>query len=309
MPESIVISPYENYNVGWKRCENIMSKQNIVSFAPGTVKKKRSIPRIVIPGIFICIAAFLISVFVILSVNDFDINKALGAREETKPSEETTTENAENGILADMQAFKESLTFLILCSDGDELTFCQLAGVDIAGRKVRIKPLPTDYVVTLPSGESTVEEVFRKESLSVLAASFASRNINIKKYIHVTEDNFRRLLSNLGPVSVEVAGNYEFNIDAVKYTFVPGEQNMAPDTLIKYMKNSETGESALRLQANASAAVFRQHFTKDNLNKGESFFSTLINLVDTNITAFDYNGALPVLSALLSDAVEIAVVS
>jgi anionic cell wall polymer biosynthesis LytR-Cps2A-Psr (LCP) family protein len=161
----------------------------------------------------------------------------------------------------------------------------------------------------LPSGEASVSEVFCKESLSVLAASFASRNINIKKYVHVTEDNLRRMLSNLGSTRVEVTGNYEFNIDAVKYTFTPGEQNIAPDTLIKYMKYAETGESALRLQANTAAAVFRQHFTKENLDKCESFFSTLINLVDTNITAFDYNGALPVLTALLSGEVEIAVVS
>lgn len=281
----------------------------MVSFAPGGEKKKRSVPHPVILGVVLCIAAFFVSVFVILAVNDFDIGKALGAREETKPPEETTAEENIDDVLADTDAFRESLTFLVLCSDGDELTFCQLAGIDIAGKKVRIKPLPTDYTLVLPSGDTTVSEVFRKDSLSVLAASFASRGINIKKYVHITEDNLRRLLSNLGSVSVEVTGNYEFNIDAVKYTFTPGVQNMAPDTLIKYMKHSEKGEAALRLQANTSAAVFRQHFTKENLDKGESFFSTLINLVDTNITAFDYNGALPVLSALLSGEVEIAVVS
>ena len=286
-----------------------MDKHNVVSFAPGGEKKKRSVPHPVILGVVLCVAAFLVSVLVILAVNDFDIGKALGARDETLPSEETTAEENAADVLADTEAFREALTFLILCSDDDGLVFCQLAGVDIAGKKVRLKPLPTDYTLTLPSGESTVSEIFGKQSLSVLAASFASRNINIKKYIHVTEDNLRRLLSNLGSVEVEVTGNYEFNIDAVKYTFTPGVQNMAPDTLIKYMKYAETGETVLRLQANTAAAVLRQHFTKENLNKGESFFSTLINLVDTNITAFDYNGALPVLTALLSEGVEIAVVS
>lgn len=286
-----------------------MDKHNVVSFAPGGEKKKHSVPHPVILGVALCAAAFLVSVFVILAVNDFDIGKALGAREETVAAEETTAQESVEDVLADTGDFRESLTFLILCSDDDGLVFCQLAGVDIAGKKVRIKPLPTDYTLVLPSGEATVSEVFSKESLSILAASFASRSINIKKYVHVTEDNLRRLLSNLGSVEIEVTGSYEFNIDAVKYTFSPGVQHMAPDTLIKYMKHSESGESELRLQANASAAVFRQHFTKENLSKGESFFSTLINLVDTNITAFDYNGALPVLSALLSGEVEIAVVS
>ena len=286
-----------------------MDKHNVVSFAPGGEKKKRSLPHPVIFGVALCVAAFLVSVFVILAVNDFDIGKALGAREETSAPEETTAGESIEDVLADTEGFRESLTFLILCSDDEGLVFCQLAGVDIAGKKIRIKPLPTDYTLVLPSGEASVSEVFSKESLSILAASFASRNINIKKYVHVTEDNLRRLLSNLGSVEIEVTGSYEFNIDAVKYTFTPGVQHMAPDTLIKYMRHSETGEAQLRLQANAAAAVFRQHFTKENLSRGESFFSTLINLVDTNITAFDYNGALPVLSALLSGEVEIAVVS
>ena len=286
-----------------------MDKHNVVSFAPGGEKKKRNIPHLVTMGVAACIAVFLVSVLVILALNDFDIGRALGAREETRPVQEATTETGEAAVLADTEAFKESLTFLVLCSDGEELTFSQLVGVDIAGKRIRIKPLPSDYILTLPSGESSLGEVFRKESLSVLAASFASRNINIKRYVHVTEDGLRRLLSNLGTVGVEVTGSYEFNIDAVKYTFSPGMQNMSSDTLIKYMKHSEKGEAALRLQANVSAAVFRQYFTKENLNRGESLFSTLINLVDTNITAFDYNGALPVLSALLSDTVEITVVS
>lgn len=286
-----------------------MDKHNVVSFAPVGEKKKRSVPHPVILGVVVCIAAFVLSVLVILAVNDFDIGKALGAREETEPFEETTAAENIEDVLAEAEGFGEALTFLILCSDDDGLVFCQLAGVDAAEKKIKIKPLPADYTLVLPSGEASVSEVFGKESLSVLAASFASRNINIKKYVHVTEDNLRRMLSNLGSTRVEVTGNYEFNIDAVKYTFTPGEQNMAPDTLIKYMKYAETGESALRLQANTAAAVFRQHFTKENLDKGESFFSTLINLVDTNITAFDYNGALPVLTALLSGEVEIAVVS
>ncbi len=287
-----------------------MDKHRVISFAPTGAKKRRSVPHVVSIAVVLCIAAFAVSVFAILAINDFDIGKALGAREASAPAEETTAAEVNEGeSLADMGEFSEALTFLVLCSDEGKLTFCQLVSVDPAGSKVRIKPLPLDYTLRLPSGDKTVSEVFESESLSILAASFSSRSINIKKYIHVTEDNFVRLMSKLGAVSVEITGNYEFNIDAVRYTFSPGAQNMTSDTLLKYMKFAQTGEAGLRIQGNVSAAVFRQHFTKENFSKGESFFSTLINLVDTNITAFDYNAAQTVLSALLSDTVEIAVVS
>ena len=287
-----------------------MDKHRVVNFAPTGEKKRRSVPHIVSIAVVLCLAAFAVSVFAILAMNDFDIGKALGARDAVTSDEETTASlSEENENPVQMGEFSEALTFLALCSDGDELTFCQLVSVDIAGSKVRIKPLPLDYTLKLNSGDMPLGEIFGKESLSVLAASFSSRGINVKKYVHVTEDNFIRLMSKLGAVSVEITGNYEFNVDAVRYTFTPGVQNMTSDTLLKFMKLAQTGEAALRLQGGVTAAIFRQHFTKDNFNRGESFFSTLINLVDTNITAFDYNAAQTVLSALLSGTVEIAVVS
>ena len=287
-----------------------MDKHKVVNFAPTGEKKRRSVPHIVIITVVLCIVAFLASVFVILAMNDFDIGKALGARDAVSSTEETTAaEISEDESLADMGDFSEAVTFLVLLSDDDELTLCQLISVDAAGSKVRIKPLPLDYTLKLSSGDTPVSEVFKNESLSILAASFSSRNINVKKYVHIAEDDFVRLMSNLGAVSVEITGSYEFNIDAVKYTFAPGIQNMTSDTLLKYMKFAQTGEAGLRIQGNVSAAIFRQHFTKENFEKGEGFFSTLINLVDTNITVFDYNAAQNVLSALLSGDVEIAVVS
>lgn len=286
-----------------------MNKHNVVSFAPEGEKRKHRMPHIVSISVVFCFAAFLMSVFVILAINDFDISKALGARQAASTEETTAAVAAENESSAELSDLKEALTFLVLCSDKDELTFCQLISVDVANGKIRVKPLPPDYKLVLATGETNIKEVFGNDSLSVLAASFSSRNINIKKYVHITEDNFRILMSKLGAVSVEITGNYEFNIDAVRYTFTPGVQNMTSDTLLKYMKFSETGEAALRLQGNVMAAIFRQHFTKENFEKGESFFSTLINLVDTNITVFDYTAAQTVLSSLFAGTVEIAVVS
>lgn len=285
-----------------------MNKKNVVNFAPTGEKRRRSVPSYVKILVIAFIAAFAVSVFVILAMNDFDIGKALGARqaEENTSVEETT---ASSGEALEGLNFEDSLSFLILCSEEKKLTFCQLVSVDVGANKIRIKPVPVDYSLETPTGEMTVSEIFSGQSMSVLAASFSSKHINIKKYVHITEENFRRLMSKLGTVSVEINGYYEFNIDAVKYTFSPGTQNMTSDILLKYMKFARTGEEALRLQANAVAAVFRQHFTSENFSKGEKFFSELINLVDTNITAFDYSAAASVLSLMLSGKTEISAVS
>ncbi|MBR3766774.1 MAG: LCP family protein [Clostridia bacterium] len=285
-----------------------MHKKDIINFAPTGEKKKKQIPGHVTLIIVLCLLAFAVSVFIILAVNDFDIGRALGAREAetTLPAEESTIAS---DIEDDTAQFAEAVNFLLLCSNENELTFCQIVSVDAANNKIRIKPLPLDYSLELNSGKKNITAAFKSESLSILAAAFSSRNVTIKKYVHVTEENFKRLMSNLGAVPVEIDGNYEFNIDAVKYTFSPGVQNMTSDMLLKYMKFAQTGEAALRLQGHTVASIFRQHFSQQNYMKGESFFSTLINLVDTNITAFDYGAAQDVLSSMLSGTVEIAVVS
>ena len=286
-----------------------MDKKNVINFAPKGEQRKRTLPSYVTVTILCCLLAFVVSAFVILAINDFDLGRALGAREASTEYEEETSEAPTDGVISATDEFTESVTFLLLCSDKDELTFCQLVSVDTAQRKIRIKPIPLDYTLKPQSGAISLSEAFKTESLSVLAASFSTRNIHIKRYIHITEDNFKRFMTLLGPVPVTVTGNYEVNVDAVKYTFSPGVQNMTSDILLKYMKLAGSGETALRIQGDAVGAVFRQHFTMDNFKKGESFFSSLINLVDTNITAFDYTGAQGVLNALLSGETQIAVVS
>lgn len=287
-----------------------MGKKDVVNFAPTGEKKRRHIPRYVSVIVILCLVAFVASVVVILAVNDFDIGKALGAREVETSADETTLTSGENiSPETDGTVFEGSVNFLVLCSDSNALTFCQLVSADISAGKIKIKPIPLDYKLDIGSETKSIGELFGKSSYKDLCCAFLSKNIEVSRYIHVTEDNFKRLMSNLGQVPVEISGSYEFNVDAVKYTFAPGIQNMTSDMLLKYMKYATDGEALLRLQGNASADIFRQHFTADNFSKGDSFFSMLINFVDSNITAFDYTAAKSVLGAMLSGDVQIAVVS
>ena len=45
------------------------------------------------------------------------------------------------------------------------------------------------------------------------------------------------------------------------------------------------------------------------MEKGEDFFSALINLVTTDITVFDYTPAVSVIKALASGGITISVIS
>lgn len=287
-----------------------MRKKDVINFAPSAENRRKKTPGYVTLIVVLCLVAFAVSVFIILAANDFDPGKALGAREPeiTESSKETSTEEESSALTGETE-FSDSVNFLFLCSSDRELTFCQLISADQAAGKIKIKPLALDYVLNVGGTQKPLCDIFTQSSYSQITEAFAEKNVNISRYVHITEDNFKRLIGILGGVTVEVDGNYEVQIDAVKYTFAPGVQDMTADMFFKYMKYAGQGELSLRLQANASAAVFRQYFTLENFNKGEKFFSSLINLVETNITAFDYSAAQDVLSSMLAGGCEIAVVS
>ncbi len=63
---------------------------------------------------------------------------------------------------------------------------------------------------------------------------------------------------------------------------------------------ADTGVALLPLQAEAMTQILRTHFTAENVDKGDEFFSELINLVDSDISAFDYAHSRSELSSLLS---------
>ena len=287
-----------------------MSKKDVLNFAPGGEKKRRNIP--VLAGVIVaaCLVLFAASVLTILAMNDFDIGKALGARdaENENVTEEAVTAGEEESLTGD-EAETAAVNFLVMCSDSRELTFCQLVSVDADDARIKIKPLPSDYMLDTDSGKMALGALFGKASYQEIGEAFSSKGINVSRYIHVTEDNFKRIMSNIGQVPVQINGYYEFNIDAVKYTFSPGVQNMTSDTLLKFMKYAASGEEMLRIQSNAVADIFRQHFTRANFEKGESFFSKIINYVDSDITAFDYNAVKGVIGNMTSSEVKISVVS
>lgn len=286
-----------------------MSKRDVLNFAPGGEKKRRNVPVFAGVIVVICLVLFAASVFVILAVNDFDIGKALGARDAENESVTEETGTAEEESLTGEAVEAAAVNFLVLCSDSRELTFCQLVSVDAARSEIKIKPLPSDYMLDTDSGKIALGALFGKASYQEIGEAFIPKGIRVSRYVHVTEDNFKRIMSNIGQVPVQINGYYEFNIDAVKYTFSPGVQNMTSDTLLKFMKYAASGEEMLRIQSNAVADIFRQHFTKENFEKGESFFSKIINYVDSDITAFDYNAVKGVIEKMTSSEVKISVVS
>lgn len=287
-----------------------MRKKDIINFAPTGVNRRKKTPVYV--GLIVCACVLLLaaSVALIIIAYDGDIGKAIGVRqpEETEEAENTSDSlssgNTENNDITS----NESYAFLVTCSDKSELLFAQLIYVKPSVSQIRIVPVSGNRMMKTENGDMTFSEAFRALSLSSLCSAFAADNIKVDRYVHVSAENYRILLSNLGAVNVYIEEYCEFNVDAIKHTFEPGVTEMTSDMLIKYLRYAGNEETEDRIRAMVTLSVFRQHFTKSNFEKGEGLFSSLINSVDSNITAFDYEAAKPILESMLSGAVEVTVV-
>lgn len=285
-----------------------MRKDGKITFAPKGVNGKNRVPKYIWMTAIAAVFFGLFSFLAILAMNDFDLSLALGKRQQTtEDAQESTT--GETADISALQDLTDALNFLAICTDGKELTFCTVVSVLPSNASIRIKPISPDCILETAGGKMRLSDVVLRGAVQDIAEGLANKSIPIVKYVMVTEDNFISLLQKLGPVNIVLENGYDFTDGAVRYTYSAGSVSMAAEAMLSYMKSAASGDDLLRLQANAAAAIIRTHFTVENVEKGEDFFSALINLVTTDISVFDYTPALSVIKALAAGGVSISVIS
>lgn len=236
------------------------------------------------------IAAGALSFVALLAVNDFDLARFFGTRE----AEETTVPEAAEEItepVSTAPAFSDenSMNFLLICGDSDKnIAFCDVVCVSMAENVIRVKPVSPELTLQFGGGDYPLSELYKMSSATSVKEALNQRGMNICRQISVSETNFKMIMQKLGAVSVVLKSDVKFSVDAITYTYAAGVQTMTSDALLKYMKYSASGDELLSVQAEALAQVLRTYFTAELINKGEDYFATLINLVDSDISAFDY---------------------
>lgn len=285
----------------------IMNRKDVINFAPEGIKSKKRFPFYVV---LIVIAALLIggaSFAVILAKNDYDFRKTLGIRQ-NENIEETTEEELNTEISRLQETEGQKYNFLFVCAKNKDIDFCQLVTFEPAAKAVSVHPVSADMVLKTAKGENTVKSVFAGGGIGDLIAALEKNAVSVSRYVLITEDNFVSLIQTLGAVDMMLEKDFAFAGDDLKYTFDAGRIAMNADALLQYMKFASSGDELLRLQSEAAAAIIRTHFVQENTEKGEEFFSRIINLVKTDISAFDYTAAAPVIKEMAEAGIEITVV-
>ena len=277
-----------------------MMKNRSLDFTKNAPGKRASVKIALIITAVIAAGAF--SFVALLAMNDFDAARFFGTRE----AEETTIETAEEEStepVSTAPAFTDenSMNFLLLCGDSDKnIAFCDVVSVSYAENVIRVKPVSPELTLQFGGGEYPLSELYAMSSAASVKEALNRKGMNISRHISVTETNFKMIMQKLGAVDIRLEKDVKFSVDAITYTYSAGVQTMTSDALLKYMKYAGVGDALLTVQAEAFAQVLRTHFTAENVDRGEDYFASLINLVDSDISAFDYTQNRAALSEFLS---------
>lgn len=255
------------------------------------------------------ILAGIMSFVILLAVNDFSVEKLLGARQ--SENTETTTAPGEEETSQPAQAYTDenALNFLALCVDETDVILCELISVSVAENALRIKPVSPDISLEYGGSTLSLQELFERYSVKAVCEAFETRDTRIDRWVVIDENSFKTMMKSLGEVAVFLEKDVSYVVDSITYTLNAGTRNMTSETLLNYLKYAGKGDELALLQAQAVATVISTHFTVENLEKGEKFFSSLINLVDTNINAFDFNNSYTAIYNFIENSPEISVIN
>ncbi len=257
----------------------------------------------------IIVAALLIgfvSVVILLASNDFDIKRALGMR----TREDTTIAEADATLpaMAVITAPKDVYSFLLICGDdGEELSFMAEITVTLSSADIGVHAVSPQQLITYNGRTLTVEEMFREHSYDLVSCYRENSTLEFDKYLRLNTSRFKKLMTELGPITVQLDYDIPYVVDEITYTFRKGENSLTSDLLLKYMTLSASGDALLDNQEKALCALLETHFTDALVEGGEDYFSSFITHFNTDISIYDYLDAADIINTLLRSDPTIAV--
>ena len=244
---------------------------------------------------------------VLVSIIFFTLAYRLISRIEGPDAQETTAvtttqAQAELGAAATVPTVSVELEgefscLLAACDAAGELSLLSGVEVDLSQGRAEVFAIPLD--MTFDATARSFSQIFKQEGMKQLCSAVSEcYGVEYSKSILMTEKNFSKAVSKLGAVTVEVKKAISFTHESISLQLVAGEQGLGADKLMSYMKYGESGNALLELQATTISAILQQYFTLKNIEKGESLFAYLVNLAQTDITAFDYAEHYDILRAV-----------
>lgn len=225
-----------------------------------------------------------VCVLLLLREYDFDIDNLIGRTPETTETSETTV------ITPTLEG---SATFLLVCSDDDSkyLHHAAIANVSLGEGKIRIYTLDAEDVVQANGFNGSLSKHLSHGGMVQLRSAVESlTGVTVSRYIRATDSSFKGLIKIFGGVPCNVKEKVRYSVDGVGYIIEKGEQTLTPDISYKYMYYlSQRNENKPETMSGFLSDMLCAFLTQENYAKADKIFKSLVNILDTDISAFDFS--------------------
>lgn len=233
------------------------------------------------------VAVLAVSIFVIMSKNDFDIKNVLGG--------DAPTETQPQQMISQETEIEASKTYIFWCADDSEseLRFAWLVKFILPERRVSICVLDLDMRVGSGENPQSIRHIFKQQGVKALVSSIkAEFGFEIDGSIGSDDESFKSMVNYFGGFDITVPEQIEYRSGELTVILVKGKQNLKGDSLFKYIRYLGTlGERGRALQAAALGEMLDFVFKPSNTNRCSSIFSRISNTLETDLTIVDYSSA------------------
>lgn len=238
-------------------------------------------------GLFFGIGTVMLAcvcLLLLLKEYDFDVDNIIGRVSETS---ETSGESTEQMAKPEGKA-----NFLLLCSDdaGEKVHHAAILSVDLGKVKMTVKTVDAKKKVTVNNLTGDLSKQLSHGGMTqVVAAVETLTETDISRYIRATDTSFKGLVKVFGGVPCTVDKKISYSVDGVGYIIEKGTQTLTADMSYKYMYYlSQQNENMPEKMSEFLSDMLSAFMTQSNFGRIDSIYKSLVNILDTDISAYDF---------------------
>lgn len=225
-----------------------------------------------------------VCLLLLLKEYDFDIDNIIGrAPDTTETSEETTQEPVK---------LEGNASFLLLCSNdsGKKVHHAAILTVDLGEAQMKLITVNAKKKVSANGFSGNLSEHLERGGMAqAVAAAESLTEIKISRYIRATDTSFKGLVKVFGGVPCTVDEKITYSVDGVGYIIEAGTQTLTADMSYKYMYYlSQQNKNKPEKMSEFLSDMLSAFMTQDNFSRADSIYKKLVNILDTDISAYDF---------------------
>ncbi|MDR1410157.1 MAG: LCP family protein [Oscillospiraceae bacterium] len=237
------------------------------------------------------VMAFVVFIGLVAGIAVFYYWRHTGPKipENTSASESTTPS-------PEAQKLGSAVFFVYLKSEQSDARAAALVRVDADTLAAEVRVLSQEQVDTLAKNGGVSSPAQCGNSLQ------SELGVKADRSVLVSERAFKEIVNTLGGLEVTMPEQMEFIWDGTKRTLLKGKNLLRGENLLRFLQWS-TQQGDKKTQGDILCGLLALGLSERSHAKGEILFTSLINSVQSDISAMDYINAAAALDAIATQGI------